>query len=209
MALELGPTKIVPHGQWGFGGIEGFPLTASISSPFGPRVPILTPQGWTSDFHSGIDLPAPHGTPILAPADCTVCASYTDGAGGHTLVVRFEDNTGAMCIHMEGLQLGVGANVARGAILGFVGTSGLSTGDHLHYSRLRAVLDGPVWYDRSVFIDPLGPEGGFVETLTVPVPPVTEFTLKQRAEQIRDWANAGAPSQVLVTLLDDLIVRLT
>lgn len=206
--VELGPTRIVYPGQWGFGRIEGVPLTGDISSPFGPRTPILTPQGWTSDFHSGADLPAPHGTPILAPADCTVCASYSDGAGGQTLVVRFEDGSGAMFIHMQGLQLGAGTPVARGAIIGFVGTSGLSTGDHLHYARLRQVLDGPAWYARELFIDPLSPEGGFVEQLGGAVVPPPALTPRQYAEQIRDYARQGVPSPALASMLDELVTRL-
>ena len=209
MTTELGPTTVRHPGLWGFGELQGVPLSASISSPFGPRTPILTPQGWTSSFHSGIDLPAPRATPILCPADATVCASYADGAGGRTLVVRFEDGTGAMFVHMEGLQLGQGTPVARGAILGFVGTSGLSTGDHLHYARLRQVLDGPAWYDTSVFMDPLGPEGAFVEVLsTPPVTPTPELTAREYAVLIRDYATQGVPSAALAPMLTELIARI-
>lgn len=171
MTTLLGPTTIMYPGLYGFGRIDGFPLSADVSSPFGPRTPILTSAGWTSDFHSGIDLPAAKGTPVCAPADCEVAASYQDGAGGQTVVVRFADGSGAMFVHMEGLQIGQGVQLRRGDFLGFVGTSGLSTGDHLHYTRLRQVLNGPAWYDRALLIDPLSTEGGFTATLAPPVNP--------------------------------------
>ncbi len=190
MATELGPTRVIQPGAWGFGRIEGLPLTADVSSPFGPRVPILTAAGWTSDFHTGVDLPAPQGTPVCAPADCVVTASYRDSAGGQTVVVRLEDGTGAMFIHMEGIQLGQGAQVRRGDFVGFVGTSGLSTGYHLHYSRLRQVLDGPAWYDPSVFIDPLSPEGGFSATLGLVVNAAPAPEYHDLAEGTTDAARA-------------------
>lgn len=191
MRTLLGPTAVGWPGIWGFGRIEGYPLSADISSPYGPRTPILTLAGWTSDFHTGIDLPAPKGTPVCAPADCTVVASYKDGAGGQTLVVRFEDQTGAMFIHMEGLQLGEGTTVRRGDFIGFVGTSGLSTGDHLHYSRMRQVLDGPAWYARELFMDPLSAEGAFTLALTppenpAPAPVLDEFQ-RGRKEMFDAW----------------------
>ena len=82
--------------------------------------------------------------------------------------MRFEDLTGAMFIHMEGLQIGQGQQLRRGDFLGFIGTSGLSTGNHLHYSRLRQVLDGMAWYAKEIFVDPLSAEGGFTAVLTAP-----------------------------------------
>lgn len=172
--LELGPTRVWRTGRaWGHGRIEGYPLTGDISSPFGPRAPILTAAGWTGDFHSGIDIPAPAGTLVLAPGDCVVTYQLTDPVRyGNMVFVRFADGTGASFLHLEAgkAMAGRGMKLRRGDILGFVGTTGMSTGNHLHYSRVKTMPDGVSYFDRSYFIDPFT---GFVPKLSVvePEPP--------------------------------------
>lgn len=206
--MLLGPTEISQGGMWGYGAVNGYPVSGSVSSPFGERAPILTPNGWTSDFHSGIDIPAPLGTPIFCPAPGEVCASYNDGAGGQTVVVRFDDGTGAMFIHMQGIQLAQGTKVRRGDIIGTIGSTGLSTGPHLHFSLLKAVGDGPIWYDKSVFIDPMRADW----TATVPnseffVPPEV-MGAREYALQIRSYVDAGVPLPAFATMMDTLIAMI-
>ena len=158
-----------------------------------------------------IDIPAPAGTPIFCPAPGKVCASYSDGAGGQTVVVRFDDGTGAMFIHMEGIQLAQGTVVRRGDIIGVVGSSGLSTGPHLHFSLLSMVLDGPTWYDKGLFLDPMNANWVATvpnsEVLPVPVEEVN-LSAKDYAEKIRSYAVQGVPAPALVSMLDVLIGKL-
>ena len=204
--MILGPSEIRPNGGlWGHGEILGYPLTASVSSPFGPRAPIWTPNGWTSDFHSGVDLPAPKGTPIFCPAPGKVAASYFDSAGGQTVVVRFDDGTGAMFIHMEGLQLAQGTVVRRGDIIGVVGTSGLSTGDHLHFSLMSQVLDGIAWYGREIFLDPFAQSWSINPDPIVP-PPVVDALAYARL--IRGYVDQGVPLPAFASMMDSLIILL-
>ena len=159
---ELGPTRVNRPGLWGFGGIVGAPVSGDISSPFGPRTPFMTSSGPTPDFHTGIDIPAWKGTPIVAPCDFIVTFSGNpvdrtlDLAGGQGMFGQLLDGSGIGFWHMEGLQLDIGHRVRRGDIIGQIGTSGMSTGDHLHFMRLHGPIgNGITWYDRSRFFDPM------------------------------------------------------
>ena len=199
--MELGPTKLVAGGQWGMGEFQGAPVSGSVGSLFGPRDPILTPVGWTSDFHTGVDIAAPYGTPILCPAPGEVAASYKDGGGGQIVVVRFEDGTGALFGHMEGLQLPEGMAVRRGDFIGTVGTSGYSTGPHLHFSLLIQVLNGPAWYAREIFRDPMLADYREI----FPVEPVPVVTAKDYAILIRSYVDQGVPLPAFASMMDQLI----
>lgn len=219
--MLLGPTEIFPGGMWGYGQVVGYPVSGHISSPFGPRQPILTPQGWTSDFHTGIDIPAPHGTPIFCPAPGEVAASYSDGAGAQTVVVRFDgasvsDNMldgqvrGAMFIHMAGTMAYQGMKLQRGSIIGTVGSTGMSTGDHLHLSFLSHVISGPTWYAREFFVDPMtAPWTATIPNSEIYVPPpAIEAVLagaRSYAEQIKSYVDLGVPHAALSTMLSTLI----
>ena len=206
--MLLGPTEIKRPGMWGFGEVQGYPVTGSISSPYGPRVPFLTPYGWTGDFHNAIDIQAPKGTPIYMPAPGKVTASYKDGAGGQTVVVRFTDGTGAMFVHMEGIQVWEGMELQRGSWIGGVGTSGMSTGDHLHFSLLKYVYDAPSWYPADAFIDPL--TVSFTATVPnsemyIPPTPVDFVTAKDYAVMIRSYIDQGVPLPAFASMIDTLI----
>ena len=199
--MELGPTKLLAGGLWGNGEFVGAPVSGSVGSLFGPRDPIWTPNGFTSDFHTGVDIAASYGTPILCPAEGVVAASYKDTAGGQTVVVRFADGTGAMFIHMEGLQLPQGMSVRRGDFIGTIGTSGLSTGPHLHFSLLKQVSDGPTWYARDAFLDPMLAD--YREIFTPE--PVPVVTAKDYAILIRSYVDQGVPLPAFASMMDQLI----
>lgn len=153
--------------------IEGAPLSGFVSSGFGPRDPIWTPAGWTDNFHSGVDIVADYGTPIKCPAPGVVTFSGFDSVGAQIVTVKFEDSTGAIFVHMAGPMAGRGKVLARGEFLGQVGSTGMSTGPHLHYMRIRRVVEGTAfWYANEDLIDPFSPEGGHVETISI-VSPIT------------------------------------
>jgi murein DD-endopeptidase len=105
------------------------------SADFGPRI---DPINGEHRFHSGIDLAAPDGTPILAAADGTVTvAEYTNFGGGLIVIEhRIDGQTVATAYrHMwqAGIHVVVGQKVTAGQQIGDVGSSGHSTGPHLHF----------------------------------------------------------------------------
>lgn len=104
-------------------------------SPFGMRRhPIL---GY-SRMHTGVDWSAPRGTPILAAGDGVVeKAGWTNGYGNQTLI-RHANGYVTSYSHQNAIAKGVtpGAKIRQGQIIGYVGSTGLSTGPHLHYELI-------------------------------------------------------------------------
>ncbi|WP_231867710.1 M23 family metallopeptidase [Snodgrassella sp. CFCC 13594] len=104
---------------------------ARISSPFGMRYhPVLH----TLRMHSGIDYAAPSGTPIHAPSDGVVEFIGVKGGYGNAIMLRHSDSKETLYGHMSAFApLQNGGNVRAGDIIGYVGSTGRSTGPHLHY----------------------------------------------------------------------------
>ncbi len=101
---------------------------------FGPRSDPIT---HTADFHAGVDFAAPGGTPILALADGVVSvAEYSESSGGVIAIEHTIDGQriASVYLHMwaSGIYVTVGESVTAGQHIGDVGTSGHSTGNHLH-----------------------------------------------------------------------------
>lgn len=110
------------------------PVFGRITSGFGlRRHPIL---GYTR-MHSGIDFAAPYGSPIYATSDGIV--TYAGWHGGHGNYVRLDagGGLGTGYGHMSRIAVGYGMRVRRGQVIGYVGSTGLSTGAHLHYEMYR------------------------------------------------------------------------
>ena len=111
-----------------------WPVQARITSGFGMRVhPILR----FARMHNGLDFGASRGTPIHAAADGQV--SKAGWAGGYGRQVRLAHGAGLATSysHMSQMVVDAGVPVRRGQLIGYVGSSGLSTGPHLHYEVLR------------------------------------------------------------------------
>lgn len=112
----------------------GMPVAGHMTSPFGMRRhPIL---GYVR-MHAGIDYGAAYGSPIYAVADGVV--SFSGRHGGHGNYVRIEHGggLGTGYGHMSRIAVSAGTRVRAGQVIGYVGSSGLSTGPHLHFEAYR------------------------------------------------------------------------
>lgn len=110
------------------------PVPGAISSRFGMRRhPIL---GYRR-MHSGLDFRARHGTPIYAATDGRVEFAGRNGGYGNFVRLRHEGDFGTGYAHMSRIAVRAGERVKRGQVIGYVGSTGLSTGPHLHYETYR------------------------------------------------------------------------
>ncbi|EME8119743.1 peptidoglycan DD-metalloendopeptidase family protein [Enterococcus faecium] len=96
----------------------------TISSPFGTR---------GGEFHRGLDLAAPQGEPIYASKAGTVVKAEFHPSWGNYVAIEHEDGTTALYAHQQEYQVKVGDKVKQGQIIGYVGSTGNSTGSHLHF----------------------------------------------------------------------------
>ena len=105
---------------------------ARLSSSFGMRKhPIL---GYNK-MHRGTDFAAPSGTPIMASGSGTVTRARWCGGGGNCIKIKHNSTYETIYAHMKAFAKGIkeGRKVKQGQIIGYVGSTGLSTGPHLHY----------------------------------------------------------------------------
>ncbi|HAN46862.1 MAG TPA: hypothetical protein DCQ32_09995 [Cyanobacteria bacterium UBA8156] len=109
-----------------------FPLSmpAVISSTFGWR---MHPVHQTERFHSGTDLAAPEGTPVVAALSGTVEIAGWLGGYGFTVVISHPNNLETRYAHLSEILVRPGETVKQGTPIGLVGSTGLSTGPHLHF----------------------------------------------------------------------------
>lgn len=108
------------------------PVDGRISSPFGMRVHPIT--GATKE-HKGIDIAAPQGTPVKAAAAGTITQRMFSKSYGNVIYIRHPDGSETRYAHLNHFQPGyaVGSDVAQGAVIGYVGNTGASAGNHLHF----------------------------------------------------------------------------
>lgn len=103
---------------------------ARISSEFGPR---KAPTAGASTYHRGRDYAAPSGTPIYASAAGTVITASYNGVRGNYVVIDHGNGLQTWYQHASRLYVSAGQKVSRGQNIAAVGTTGVSTGAHLHY----------------------------------------------------------------------------
>ncbi len=116
---------------------------ARLSSRFGTRRhPVLG----TSRMHKGVDYAARSGTPIMAAGDARVVSSGWHGGYGNTVVLDHGKGHTTLYAHMSRTaRLKRGERVSQGQVIGYVGSTGLSTGPHLHYEfRVNGVHRNPL-----------------------------------------------------------------
>ncbi|MBF0109135.1 MAG: M23 family metallopeptidase [Magnetococcales bacterium] len=127
-------TFAIREGAVGF--LNGFmqPVTGRFSGIFGSRR-IL--NGKPKRPHNGVDIAAPLGTPVLATADGRVVLVGRDYLlTGNTLVLHHGHGVISLYAHLDAIAVGMGDRVSRGQMIGKVGTTGRSTGPHLHWGTL-------------------------------------------------------------------------
>lgn len=121
-----------------------FGASAGLSSYGAPRSPgnlgtpyVVTPKRGLF-MHEGIDLVAPTGTPVLAAADGVVVGAAPNGRYGNWIRIDHAGKLATVYGHLAGFAAGIapGAVVSRGDVIGFVGSTGRSTGAHLHFELL-------------------------------------------------------------------------
>ena len=105
---------------------------ARLSSPFGMR---KHPIDGFNKMHKGTDFAAPMGTPIMASGDGVIKKAGWCGGGGNCVVIRHNSTYQTVYAHMSKFANGIrsGKRVKQGQIIGYVGSTGKSTGPHLHY----------------------------------------------------------------------------
>ncbi len=107
-----------------------WPVEGRITAGFGERIDPFNGEG---AFHRGVDIAAPYGEPVVAPADGTV--TFADFYSGYGRLVEIEHPNGFTTRygHLSGFAVTAGQTVHRGDVLGYIGDSGRATGPHLHY----------------------------------------------------------------------------
>ena len=100
------------------------PTSGPVTSPFGPR---------KATYHYGIDIAPGTGTPIVAAADGTVIKTTCGSGYGKCLIIQHANGTQSLYAHASALYVDVGTNVKQGQKIAAVGSTGNSTGPHLHF----------------------------------------------------------------------------
>jgi peptidoglycan hydrolase-like protein with peptidoglycan-binding domain len=113
------------------------PVSATATDGFGPR---------GNRFHTGLDFPTPIGTPVVAGAAGRVTfAGWNLGGYGRLVVVAHGSGVRTLSAHLSRIDVAVGQRVAAGTQLGLVGSTGASTGPHLHWEvRVRGACVDPL-----------------------------------------------------------------
>lgn len=111
---------------------EGYvwPTAGGVGSGFGNRLhPVL---GYYR-MHTGLDIGGAHGAPIYAANSGEIIVAGVQGGYGNTIVVDHGDGLSSLYAHQTRFAVNVGETVARGDVIGYVGSTGMSTGPHLHF----------------------------------------------------------------------------
>ena len=111
-------------------GSFSWPVTGTITSPFGWR---SNPFGGSPEFHQGLDIAAPSGTTVTAAAGGTVIMAQWYGGYGNYILIDHGGGYSTGYGHLSAIYVSNGQSVSRGQAIGAVGSTGQSTGPHLHF----------------------------------------------------------------------------
>lgn len=142
------PTTVTFNdGDWLLGTVRGGPFDDSVARPvttlFGPN------PNYPSGFHGGLDVAAPLGTPLYAMADGIAYGGFDPTGAGNYVVVETYDGWHYEYLHMQSPTLvGWGSWVPQGTLVGYIGSTGWSSGPHLHLNIGRGGnYDPAAWLD--------------------------------------------------------------
>ncbi|HEX6465496.1 MAG TPA: M23 family metallopeptidase, partial [Vicinamibacterales bacterium] len=107
-----------------------WPVAGWLTSSYGTR---RDPFNDEKAFHPGLDISADYGAPVLATADATVLAAGMNGAYGNMIILDHGFGITTKYGHLSRMAVLAEQRVKRGDVIGYVGSSGRSTGPHLHY----------------------------------------------------------------------------
>ncbi|AFY94751.1 metalloendopeptidase-like membrane protein [Chamaesiphon minutus PCC 6605] len=140
------PTAYVNNGETEAPTELIYPLMnpARTTSRFGWRTHPLT---GTRRFHSGIDIGAPSGTPVVATATGTVVSAGWNGGYGKAIVIQHNDTLQTLYGHLSEIAVQPGQQIIQGTVIGLVGSTGNSTGPHLHFETRTPGANGWVAVD--------------------------------------------------------------
>jgi murein DD-endopeptidase MepM/ murein hydrolase activator NlpD len=147
-AFEIGLSPSSPGGDWlNLADAPSlWPVVGPITSSFGEREDPFNGEG---AFHAGIDISSTFGQPVRASADGIVLTAGMATGYGREIMVDHGNGIQTLYGHLSGFAVTSGEQVKRGQIIGYVGTSGRSTGPHLHYEvRIRNTPVNPHKYLR-------------------------------------------------------------
>jgi murein DD-endopeptidase MepM/ murein hydrolase activator NlpD len=134
-----------------------WPVVGRITSSFGER---LDPFNGEGAFHAGIDIGTTFGAPVRAAADGVVMVASLENGYGREIEIDHGNGIETVYGHLSGFAVTAGEQVKRGQVIGYVGSSGRSTGPHLHYEvRIRNTPVNPHKYLRET-MDQLAASGG-------------------------------------------------
>ncbi|MBO7252111.1 MAG: M23 family metallopeptidase [Oscillospiraceae bacterium] len=160
MATYVPPTTAAPAGSTnnsssgnssgggsvGSGGGGGWVVPCSytsITSPFGPRV---SPTTGASTYHQGVDLDTGTGWPVVAARAGIAYTAYGSAAGNY-VTIDHQDGFRSIYMHLSSFSVSNGTIVSAGQQIGTTGSTGVSTGDHLHFGiSLNGVYVNPCNY---------------------------------------------------------------
>ncbi|GAB1432292.1 hypothetical protein MASR2M29_09170 [Spirochaetota bacterium] len=137
-ALQNGIMVFLPDARlssWVLREISGdlflWPIRGYITSWYGWR---NDPFTGSRSFHTGIDIGAARGTPIKAAMEGTVSATGYSTVSGNYVVIRHHSGYSSMYAHLDRIDVKAGARVSQASVIGIVGSTGYSTGPHLHFT---------------------------------------------------------------------------
>lgn len=138
----------------------------------------------TNRPHLGVDYAAPTGTPIRAVGDGVITLAGWSGGGGNVIKLRHNSTYETAYKHLSRFGKGIknGTRVTQGQVIGYVGTTGLSTGPHLHFE----------FFVNGRFVDPLGQK--FPTAAPIPTHNLAEFMESQKLllAHLPEWPDRGA-----------------
>ncbi len=109
---------------------KGWPAQGRITSPFGLR---QHPMSGESEFHSGVDIASEPGNPVRATGEGVVSFAGWSGANGNLVVIEHGAGFSTFYAHNKMVAVRTGQRVKRGDVISYIGSTGNSTGPHVHY----------------------------------------------------------------------------